>query len=77
MSDLGLLKQFLGLEISQDFDGIMVTQYKYISYLLINFNMAECKSAPFHFLSRINLEEGNITPLMDCTIYHQLIAFFT
>ena len=25
MSDLGLLKQFLGLEISQDFDGIMVT----------------------------------------------------
>ena len=30
MSDLGLLKQFLGLEISKDFDGIMVTQYKYI-----------------------------------------------
>ena len=28
MSDLGLLKQFLGLEISQDFDGIMATQYK-------------------------------------------------
>ena len=26
MSDLGLLKQFLGLEITQDFDGIMVTQ---------------------------------------------------
>ena len=31
MSDLGLLKQFLGLEIAQDFDGIMVNQYKYIS----------------------------------------------
>ena len=31
MSDLGLLKQFLGLEISQDFDGIMVTQYKHNS----------------------------------------------
>ena len=25
MSDLGLLKQFLGLEIAQNFDGIMVT----------------------------------------------------
>ena len=25
MSDLGLLKQFLGLEIHQNFDGIMVT----------------------------------------------------
>ena len=41
MSNLGLLKQFIGLEISQDFDGIMVTQYKYISDLLFKFNMAE------------------------------------
>ena len=30
MSDLGFLKQFLGLEISQEFDGIIVTQFKYI-----------------------------------------------
>ena len=28
MSDLGLLKQFLGLEIKQNYDGIMVTQSK-------------------------------------------------
>ena len=28
MSDLGLLKQFLGLEIEQNSDGIMVTQCK-------------------------------------------------
>ena len=28
MSDLGLLKQFFGLEIEQNDDGIMVTQYK-------------------------------------------------
>ena len=28
MSDLGLLKQFLGLEIEQHSDGIMVTHYK-------------------------------------------------
>ena len=26
MSDLGLLRQFLGLEITQEYDGIMVTQ---------------------------------------------------
>ena len=31
MSDLGLLKQFLGLEIVQNSDGIMVTQSQYIS----------------------------------------------
>ena len=74
MSDLGLLKQFLGLEIEKIFDGIMVNQYKYILYLLFKFNMAEFKAAPFPFLSGIILEEGKSTPPMDCTIYHQLIG---
>ena len=69
MSDLGLLKQFLGLEIEKNYDGIMVTQSKYISYLLVKFNMAECRPAPFPFLSGISLEEGKSTPPMDCTIY--------
>ena len=67
MSDLGLLKQWL--EIEQNFDGIMVTQYKYILDLLVKFNMAECKADPFPFLSKINLEEGKSTRPMDCTIY--------
>ena len=74
MSDLGLLKQFLGLEIENFFDGIMVNQSKFISYLLVKFNMAECKADPFHFLSGINLEEGKNTPPMDCTICRQLIG---
>ena len=58
MSDLGLLKQFLGLEIEKNYDGIMVTQYKYISYLLVKFNMAQFSASPFPFLLGINLEEG-------------------
>ena len=58
MSDLGLLKQFLGLEIEKNSDGIMVTQYKYISNLLVKFNMVECRPAPFPFVSGISLEEG-------------------
>ena len=69
MSDLGLLKQFLGLEIEQNYDGIMVTQYKCISELLVMFKMAYCRIAPFPFLSGIILEEGKITPPMDYTIY--------
>ena len=73
MSDLGLLRQFLRIEITQEFDGIMVTLSKYVSDMLIKFNMADCKAAPFPFLSGINLEEGKATPLMDSTIYRQLI----
>ena len=68
-SDLGLLKQFLGLEIEKNYDGIMVTQSKEISYLLLNSNMADCRPAPFPFLSGISLEEGKSTLPMDCTIY--------
>ena len=39
MSDLGPLKQFLGLEITQDFDGVMITKSKYASYMIIKCNM--------------------------------------
>ena len=73
MSDLELLKQFLGLEIEQNSDGIMVTQSKYISYLLLKFNMAEFRPAPFPFLSGISWLTDT-TPPMDCTIYRQLIG---
>ena len=57
MSDLGLLKQFLGLEIEQNYDGIMVTQSKFISDLLVKFNMDDFSPTPFPFLSGIILEE--------------------
>ena len=40
----------------------MVNQSKYIEYMLIKFNMADFKAAPFPFLSGIILEEGKSTP---------------
>ena len=61
----------LGLEIEQNYDGIMVTQSKYILDLLFKFKMAECRPAPFPFLSGISLEEGKHTPPIDCTIYRR------
>ena len=74
MSDLGLLKQFLGIKIAQNFVGIMVNHYKYISYLLVKFKIVEFKAYTFPFLSGVSLEEGKNTPPMDCTIYRQLIG---
>ena len=71
---MGLLKKFMGLEIGQTFDGIMVTHYKYISNMLFKFNMDEYKASPVPFLSGNILEEGKRTPPMDCTIYRQLIG---
>ena len=39
MSDLGLLKKFIGLEIEQYYAGIKVIQSKHDLYLLLNFKM--------------------------------------
>ena len=58
MTDLGLLSQFLGLEISQSQHGIKINQSKYASYFLIKFNMKYCNPSKTPFLSRVKLEEA-------------------
>ena len=73
MIDLGLLKQFIGLEVSQKNSGIMISQSRYSLDILIRFHMEDCKETPFPFLSGIGLEEGGSTSLVDNTLFRQLI----
>ena len=49
MTDLGLLSQFLGLEIAQTKAGIKVHQSKYDLDLLIKFRMQDCKASKTPF----------------------------
>jgi hypothetical protein len=65
---------FLGLEISQDALGIKPSQDKYAQDLLERFHMTDYKSAPTPFLSRVKLEDGGETPLVDNTLYRQLVG---
>ena len=51
MTDLGLLKQFIGLDIEKYDAGIKVDQPNYVAHVLLNFNMDECKESKFPFLS--------------------------
>ena len=74
MTDLGLLKQFLGLEIVQYEAGIKVSQKKYVLDLLMNFKMDECKESKSPFLSGIKLGEVGDSPLVDNSLYRQLIG---
>ena len=73
MTDLGLLKQFLGLEIVKYEEGIKVIQQKYTVKLLIKFKMAECKESKCLFLSGIKLGEVGDSPLVDISLYRQLV----
>jgi hypothetical protein len=74
MMDMGPLHLFLGLEISQDASGIKLSQAKYARDLLERFHMTDCKSAPTPFLSGVKLEDGGETPLVDSTLYRQLVG---
>jgi hypothetical protein len=74
MMDMGPLHFFLGLEISQDASGIKLSQSKYARDLLERFHMTDCKSAPTPFLSGVKHEDGGETPLVDITLYRQLVG---
>ena len=52
----------------------MITKSIHIGYFLKIFHMADSKVSPFPFLSGIRLEEGGSTPLVDSTLYRQLIG---
>ena len=69
MTDLALLSQFLGLEISLSDLGIKVNQSKYDSKLLINFKIKYYNPIKTPFLSGFKLEEAQSTPLVNNTLY--------
>ena len=73
MTDLGLLRQFIGLKVSQKTSGIMISQSRYSSDMLKRFHMEDYIAAPCPFLSGIRLEEGGSTPLVDNTLFRHLI----
>ena len=69
MTDLGLLKQFLGLEV-----GIKISKKKYATDLLFKFKMADCKASKFRYLSCIKLGEFGESPFVDSSLYKQLVG---
>ena len=47
IKDLGLVRYFLGLEVLRSAHGTLLNQRKYVSDLLVDHNLQDCKSAPF------------------------------
>ena len=76
MTVLGLLSQFLGLKIAQSQHGIKLNQSKYDLDLLNKLNMKYCKPSKTPFLSGVKLEEAGSSPVVNNTLYRQLIGCF-
>ena len=71
---LGLWKQFIGLEIEKYDVGIKVIQPNYFSDMLLNLKMVKCKASKCPLLSGIKLSDFGASPLVDNTLYIQLVG---
>ncbi|XP_062147788.1 uncharacterized mitochondrial protein AtMg00810-like [Alnus glutinosa] len=72
--DLGTLSYFLGLEISSSSDGYYLTHANYISDMLSQANLTNCKTIdmPTELNVRLNLHDAE--PLRDFTLYRYLVG---
>jgi hypothetical protein len=74
MTDMGPLHFFLALEIIQDASDIKLSQAMYARDHLEIFHMTYYKSSPTPFLSGFRIEDGGETPLVENTLYRQLVG---
>ena len=74
MKDLGLVHDFLGLEVWQSLEGIFLNQGKYAVEILKRFNMLECKAMATPMDSNLKLLADDSSELVDVTQYRQIIG---
>lgn len=74
MKDLGPLHFFLGIEVHNMAQGLLLTQSKYIRSLLDSVAMFDCKasSTPVCSGSRLSVHDGD--PLPKPSIYRQVVG---
>ena len=69
MSDLGVMKYFLGLEVTQTDQGILICQHKYVTDILQRFRMDKCKPAETPIALGIKLTKNDDGPTINSTLY--------
>jgi hypothetical protein len=74
MSMLGELSFFLGLNISQFFNGIFISQTKYIKEMLKNFIMEDCALVSKPMLTSCKLRKDDEYPEANKTLYRLMIG---
>ena len=74
MTDLGLMKCFLGIHVKQTKGEIFFNQEKYTSYLLKKFRMDNCKSVYTPMAINKKLSQYDGTEKVDSSIYRSLVG---
>ncbi|XP_015168566.1 uncharacterized mitochondrial protein AtMg00810-like [Solanum tuberosum] len=74
MTDLGVMKYFLGMEVLQSSDGIFICQQKYISDILNRFKMQDCKPVSTPISTGVKLGKDEDSEKVDNSMYRSLIG---
>ena len=74
MTDLGMMKYFLGIEVTQSEDGIFIYQSKYANDVLKMFRMLNCKPTVTPIEIGIKISKEDDGSKVDPTLYKRLVG---
>jgi hypothetical protein len=74
MTDLGIMKYFLGIEVNQSAKGIFVCQQKYAADIIKRFLMEGCNPAKTPIPLGTKLSKNDEGSIVDSTLYKSLVG---
>ena len=74
MTDMGLLKYFLGIEVEKNENVIFISQAKYVNEVLERFNMQDCKAAITPIVMGLKLSRENNNNDFDPSLYKSIVG---
>ncbi|KAK8560971.1 hypothetical protein V6N13_026406 [Hibiscus sabdariffa] len=74
LKDLGELNYFLGIEVSYDDDGLVLSQKKYIRELLLRSGLEAAKGLPTPMISNLQLSNNIGSPIDNVTAYRSIVG---
>eukprot|EP00253_Pinus_taeda_P009572 PITA_09572 len=74
MTDMGLLRYFLGIEVEQNGNGIFISQAKYVNEVLERFNIQERKAAITPTVMGLKLSKEDNNKDFDPSLYKSIVG---
>ena len=74
MTDLGMMKHFLGIKVTQSEDGIFINKTKYANDVLKWFRMMNCKPIVIPIATGTKLSKEDDGSKVDPTLYKRLVG---
>lgn len=74
MSGLGFMSYYLGIEVQQKAQEILLSQSSYTAKILGKYGMSECNPCQTPIEMRLKLSKSSTSPLVDTTHYRSVVG---